>query len=68
MPNTSNDCSGCYTYMTRMETPGLTRIPQYCCNGEISNCPCLICIVKSMCYTECEDFMKFKQKKDNSYA
>lgn len=62
-PDTSDVCRGCYTYMTRMEHSGLSRIPQYQCSGEISECPCLICIVKSMCSIECEDFVKFKKMK-----
>jgi hypothetical protein len=49
-----DECKGCYTYMYRIKN--YPDEENACDPLEIKNCPCRICIVKSMCNSECKDY------------
>ena len=55
---TTSVCQGCLTYIETIKYFGIKNNAQ--CSGEVNNCPCVLCIIKSMCSKECEDFVKFK--------
>jgi hypothetical protein len=57
----TNVCKGCLTYMTRLEQFG-SRDAQCSLVCNANNCPCTICIIKSMCAKECEAFIEYKQR------
>jgi len=55
-------CSGCLTYDTRIK-PEDSHFPNECFETPIQGflkCPCLDCIVKSMCESTCGKFYTFK--------
>jgi hypothetical protein len=49
------DCKGCRTYMFRLEA---NYNDLRCMDKHIKKCPCRKCIIKSMCKTECEEYLK----------
>lgn len=53
----TTDCRGCYTYMLRENFPYDTSLCSLI--SDLSECPCLQCIVKSMCSEACENFKEF---------
>jgi hypothetical protein len=56
--NTDKECKGCKLYYN----------PEYIClvtDRNTSGCPCLICLLKGVCSTSCEDYnLVCKRSKD----
>jgi len=53
-----NDCKGCYT-------KNMCKIIAYvdCTeNNNIGECPCGICLIKSICINMCNDYKQFSTK------
>lgn len=60
-------CKGCRTYIVRIKL--FPHGTHECCGlDNIHKCPCLQCIVKSMCNQECELYEYFKNGYYNLYS
>lgn len=58
----TNACEGCLTYITRLKHFGSQETAQCSLAYNVNNCPCTICIIKIMCFKECEAFIQYKRK------
>lgn len=56
-----NDCKGCRTYIMKRKCRGRDALPK-CCGIHSHICPCLICIIKSMCADACEPFIRYEER------
>ena len=53
-----NLCKGCRTHMSKERYYPNTSLE--CVKSIGDECPCRLCIIKSMCITECEPYNKVK--------
>lgn len=56
MPKECKGCKGCRSYLISGCT--ITNVHPHL--SETHSCPCLICLIKGMCRTECEAFGEYK--------
>ena len=54
-----DDCKGCRTYTLRQDYD--PRTPPECSPAIVKDCPCILCIIKAMCETECEAYPSIKE-------
>lgn len=56
MPVNRKHCKGCHTYENMACSIGASTTK----NGIKEMCPCIDCLVKAMCETECQEHMEYR--------
>ena len=53
MDNPPSECKGCYVYDEELKWCSMDLIPYI---SKTQKCPCLKCLIKMMCKSECEEY------------